>query len=113
MEQQEYNREALMNLRKANEEAIKLNESLQRLYKNPDFKAVFMDELFKNFAAECVLARGALSAASTTQLDAINKDIDMIGTLHSRLSTIAVLGNGAHDILLQVDAELAAIEGEE
>ena len=108
---EDVSRESLEHLRKSNEEAIKLNESLQRLYLNADFKVVFMDELFKNFAAECVIARGALTSASESQLAAINKDIDMIGTLHSRLSTISILGTNASDIIDQIDSELDKLEG--
>lgn len=92
--------------KKAHQEALKLSEALERLQKNKDYKAVFETELFKVFAAECVMAKGNPAMQGESQQKAIDADIQMLGTLNSRLVSIHALGANAPEALKAIDLEI-------
>ena len=88
-------------------EAIELAEALEALQKNKHYKLVFEKELFQDFAAQCVLAKGANGTQNEKAQAAIDRDIQMIGGLNSRLHSILAIGANAKVALGDIDAELS------
>ena len=85
---------------------LKLSKHLEALRKNRDFKALFEVELFKVFAAECVLAKGDPSLQDEKNQRPIDADIAMIGALNSRLQVIHAMGINAEPTIASLDLEI-------
>lgn len=94
-------------------EAVELRDALIALQKNKHYKRIFEKELFQDFAAQCVLAKGSNASQNETAQKAIDRDIAMIGSLNARLYSIIALGDNAEAALADIDAELEAAMAEE
>ena len=95
-------------------EAIATRDALKRLETNPDFKKVFTEEFFKNFATQLVWQRGETTAQMNPQLlEAIDRNIACIGSMRSWLHTVNAQGAQAESAIVQADAAIAAMAAEE
>lgn len=95
------------------EEAIELRDALVQLKKNKHYKRIFEKELFQDFAAQCVLMKGSPAAQNENTQKHIDRDIAMLGALHSRLNSIIQLGNTAEYTLAGVKDEVERLMTEE
>lgn len=78
--------------------AIALDDSLGRLWDNPDFKATILDGFFMDYAVDMVTAKGNPGCQTAEVQEAILKCIDGIGVLRQYFKKIeheAAMSRGA------------------
>lgn len=73
---------------------IELANALERLYKNPDFKTVLLDYLFKNKSLELVKGLGVYSQSSQSYADVL-VGLNAISYLQNVFDTIKDIGQSA------------------
>lgn len=94
-------------------EAVTLGNALTRLRKNKDFKLIFEKELFQDFAAQCVIAKGNPALSNEKSKAMIDADIAMIGSLYSRLGQMTAMATEAPFRIEQVEAEIERVNNGE
>lgn len=109
MSQQELN-EIAVTLEEC-EKMTKIGEALNRLYENPDFKLIVLEQYFKEEPARCVVSLGRLQHdEKATQR--IHRDLSAIGNFQVFLQTIRQAHNEALRAMSQLPELQATIEKE-
>lgn len=95
-------------------EAIKLNEALERLQKNRDFKAVFTESYFKDFANNLVIQRAMPEMRSRPEMiEANTRKLDAISEVQHYLRGVAAIGSNAKELLPESEETREAILAEQ
>lgn len=77
-------------------QSIKLHEALVRLEKNRDFKAVFTESYFKDFANNLVIQRALPEMRSRPEMiEANTRKLDAISEVQHYLRGVAAIGANA------------------
>jgi len=88
---------------------INLNKSLQRLYKNRDFKAVVVEQFLKKEAVRCVTAKAMRAMQPKELQESLDKRITAIGEFSEFLRAIPMLASLAEQDIREAE-ELPELE---
>lgn len=93
--------------------SVDLMKSVDRLTKNRDFKAVFLDGYFEKEAVRLVLLKADPNMQSEESQAEIIKQMDSIGSVRQYLSAIIQMGRMAEKAIADDEATREAILEEE
>ena len=97
---------------KAAEKAVELGKALGRLAQNPDFKAVFTEHYFKDYAHDQVTCLTKPGMTTRKMRKTITESLVGISSLKSYLSFIAVAAENMERSLAEYHADTEDEEGE-
>ena len=92
--------------------AIALDDSLEKLWKNPDFKAVIVEGYFRSYAIDMVNAKSNPGCQREEVQTAIIKSIDGIGALRQYFAKLENEANMAKNALAESEEELEILRTE-
>lgn len=90
---------------------VKIGEALNRLYENPDFKTIVLEQYFKEEPARCVVTLGRLQH-DIEACNRIHNDLAAIGNFQVFLQTIRQAHNEAIRTMSTLPELQATIEKE-
>lgn len=93
--------------------AIKLGDSVERLFKNRDFKAVICNEYFKEYAAGLVMQKSVPAMQTPEHQLAIENALIGIGELNQFLTTLRMRGKHMEHQMAAQEATLDELQAEE
>ena len=95
-------------------DAIELRECVIRLYDNPDFKKLILEDLFSNEAKRLVFVKADMSIRQNESvLKAVEDRITTIGELNQYFRNVIAMGNQMEARLQQAKADIENFESEE
>lgn len=93
--------------------AVDLMKSVERLSKNRDFKAVFLDGLFEQEAIRLVMLKGDPNMQGEDDQKEILKQMDGIGSVRQYLSAVMQMGRMAEKAIQEDEETREAILAED
>lgn len=92
---------------------VGMGESLEKLFRNRDFKKIVMDGYFKDEAIRLVHLKGDPSMQKPELQEAILRDIDAISALHSYFQALQQRADHARYAIEEGEKEIEELRSED